>query len=83
MQLEEARLSRAYQGALDRLAVLAEQREDWQRAIAFVQQITLLDPIDEQAQQRLMLRTDRAAMGTYLDTALTLAHSHRRKLLLL
>lgn len=52
--MEQSRLARSYQGALERLATLAEQREDWAEAIGFVERIIEHDPLDEQAQQRLI-----------------------------
>jgi DNA-binding SARP family transcriptional activator len=54
VQLEDARLTRSCLGALDQLATLAEQRAEWEPAIAYVRRIIQLDPLAEQAQQRLM-----------------------------
>jgi len=53
-QAEDARLSQAYCGALERLADWAEAREAWGEAIHCVQQIVQHDPLAEAAQRRLI-----------------------------
>ena len=50
----DARLTRSCIGALDQLAMLAEQRAEWEPAITDIQRIIQLDPLAEQAQQRLV-----------------------------
>lgn len=39
---------------LERLATFAEQRLDWEEAIRHLEELTRIDPLDEQAHQRLM-----------------------------
>jgi DNA-binding SARP family transcriptional activator/predicted ATPase len=67
VRFAEAELSQAYFGALDRLAARAEQRQDWDAAIGYVQQIVKVDPLDEAAQARLIgLFGRRGAVGQAL-----------------
>jgi DNA-binding SARP family transcriptional activator/tetratricopeptide (TPR) repeat protein len=54
LRFEEAALSHAYLGALDRLAAEAESRQAWAEAIGYVQHIVHVDALAEEAQQRLM-----------------------------
>lgn len=51
---QDSYLSRACLGALERLSTSAEMRQDWQAAIGYRQQMLLIEPLDETAQQRLM-----------------------------
>lgn len=54
VRFEESALSRSYLQALDRLASRAESRQAWSEAIGYVQQIVQLEPLSEEAQQRLI-----------------------------
>ncbi len=54
VRFEESTLSRACLQALDRLADWAEARQAWTEAIGYVQRIVQLDPLSEEAQQRLI-----------------------------
>ncbi|HEX9134195.1 MAG TPA: BTAD domain-containing putative transcriptional regulator, partial [Ktedonobacteraceae bacterium] len=54
VRFEEARLQRAYLGALQQLASLAEARQSWEEAIDFVQRMLKLDPLDEKIQRQLI-----------------------------
>jgi DNA-binding SARP family transcriptional activator len=54
VRLEEATLNRAYLQLLDRLATQAESRQAWLDAIGHVQRMVHLDPLSEEAQQRLI-----------------------------
>ena len=54
MRNEESELSLTYLSALQRLASWAELRQSWDEAIAYVQRLTQLDPLSEEAQQRLI-----------------------------
>lgn len=54
VRLEETRLSQACFEALGRLASWAEQRQAWDTAIGYVQQMIGIDPLAEIAQQRMM-----------------------------
>lgn len=54
VRLEEVRLARAHLNALERLATFAEQREEWECAIHYVEQIVRHDPLEERAQRRLL-----------------------------
>jgi DNA-binding SARP family transcriptional activator len=53
-QQQEAQLIRSQRQALDRLASLAEQREDWPQAVADIEALARLDPLDEAVHRRLM-----------------------------
>jgi DNA-binding SARP family transcriptional activator len=66
-RLEESALSRTYLQVLDQLAARAESRQAWPDAISYVQQIVQLDPLSEDAQQRLInLHVRRHAIGSAL-----------------
>jgi DNA-binding SARP family transcriptional activator len=54
LRCEESELNQAYLTALQRLASWAEQRQSWNEAISYVQRIVQLDPLAEEAQQRLI-----------------------------
>lgn len=54
VRLEAARLARAHRAALEQLALLAEQRADWQCAVHYAEQLVQLDPLEEAAQRRLL-----------------------------
>ena len=54
VQVEHTRLSQACFDALDRLTVISESCKDWPTAIRHLQQMTEIDPLAENAQQRLM-----------------------------
>jgi DNA-binding SARP family transcriptional activator len=60
VRTEESALQQSYLGALQRLAALAESREDWSGAITYIQKIVQLDPLSEDMQQKLI--------GLYLRT---------------
>jgi DNA-binding SARP family transcriptional activator len=63
----EAELGQAYLGALDRLATWAEERQEWDAAIGYVQRIVQVDPLDEAAQAWLIrLYGRRGAVGRAL-----------------
>jgi DNA-binding SARP family transcriptional activator/tetratricopeptide (TPR) repeat protein len=64
VRFAEADLGQAYLGALDRLATNAEERQDWDTAIGYVQRLVQVDPLDETAQARLIrLFGRRGAVG--------------------
>jgi DNA-binding SARP family transcriptional activator len=51
---QEVQIVHSHQQALQRLARFAEDRQDWAQAIQDLQALTRIDPLDEQAHQRLM-----------------------------
>ena len=54
VRFEETRLNRAYLGALQQLASLAEDRQSWEEAIDYVQHMVRLDPLAEEIQRQLI-----------------------------
>ncbi len=52
--LEESNLSQAFLRALYRLAAWAESRQEWEEAIGWSLRVVQADPIDEDAQRRLI-----------------------------
>ncbi len=54
VQQQESWVTRQQQRALEQLSHLAERREDWDQAISDLQALIRLDPLDEEAHQRLM-----------------------------
>lgn len=51
---EACELNQVYLVSLQRLATWAEQRQDWNQAIPYLQRIVQHDPLSEEAQQRLI-----------------------------
>ncbi|HTP09580.1 MAG TPA: AAA family ATPase [Anaerolineae bacterium] len=67
VRFEEATLNRIYLQTLARLATQAESRQAWLDAIDYVQRIVHLDPLSEEAQQRLIsLYVRQQAIGSAL-----------------
>ncbi len=67
LRLEESSLSRDYVQALDHLATWSESRQAWLDAIGYVQRMVQLDPLSEDAQQRLIgLYVRQHAVGSAL-----------------
>lgn len=54
VRFEESELRQAYLSTLQRLAAWAEHRHAWNEAIVWVQHLVLVDPLSEEAQQRLI-----------------------------
>lgn len=54
LRLEDERLVQAYLGALEGLAGQAEARQEWDKAIGYLQRLVQTDPLAEEAQQRLI-----------------------------
>jgi DNA-binding SARP family transcriptional activator/tetratricopeptide (TPR) repeat protein len=54
VQLEQTQLSQSCLDALDSLSTAAESRHEWGAALGYTQQMILIDPLDEAAQQRLI-----------------------------
>jgi DNA-binding SARP family transcriptional activator len=54
IRLEDARVGRMQRTALEHLTTFAEQREEWECATHYAEQLVQLDPLDEPAQQRLL-----------------------------
>ncbi len=54
LRFERDELAQAYLTISQRLAFLAEQRQDWSEAIAHLQRIVQIEPLGEEIQQRLM-----------------------------
>lgn len=67
VRLEEAALNRLYVQMLDHLTAQAESRQAWLDAIDYIQRIVHLDPLSEEAQQRLIkLYVRQQAIGSAL-----------------
>lgn len=62
VQQQDARLTRSRQEVLTLLAGFAEARQDWRQAVADLEQLVQLDPLDEQAHQRLLALYVRAGL---------------------